>query len=409
MSFNANVIGGALNLRQSCSTGSTRVTQIPNGSAVTVTLVNGEPEWFAVSYNNYNGFALARYIAVTNDGGTATVTTASGSLNIRKTPSSSASVLYQAPQNSELRLLDSTSVNGWYRVSGLSGTGWAMSQFLTITSYPEGESDTPFTPLSSGMQGDAVGELQEKLLSRRYYFGHSDYVFDSRTEWAVKYFQFKNNLTATGIVDQQTMNLLNFANTGGSVIEGVDDDVCYRSIGGPAVTDMHMGDDLWCNVAFDADNTTAVETIGNSGNAPTAIAIAYSTLWGVAITPPVIAEWAKYNNERDENGVTGVKSTFFNHVAAEWDVRYAGTVNNLDSIIAYLALGGLCVVRITGSSEHGFCSANGATYVVVYKVDSNNVYFVNSNGTSGNSIPVSTWRAASWVREAHRYGVALSD
>ena len=136
--FLGNVTGGGrLNLRQSCSTGSTSLIQIPEGDAVQVSIVDGNTEWFAVSYNGYNGFALARYIAITNDGGTVTVTTASGSLNVRKTPASGASVIYRAEQNSTLRLIDCTSNSTWYRVSSADGTGCAMKQFLTITSVTD--------------------------------------------------------------------------------------------------------------------------------------------------------------------------------------------------------------------------------------------------------------------------------
>lgn len=402
--FNGYVIGGRLNLRQTCSTSSTALTQIPDGDAVQVSIVNGNTEWFAVSYNGYNGFALARYIAITNDGGTATVTTASGALNVRKTPASGASVIYRAEQNATLRLIDCTSNSTWYRVSSADGTGWAMKQFLTITSYP-GEDDTEtFTPLTEGMFSDAVWEMQEKLLHHRYYYGHGDSYFDNRTKWAVKYFQHRNNLPVTGIVDAQTMNLLDST----TAVKGVDENVLNRTVGGPAVTDMKMNKPLWSSEVFDANNTSAIETIGDSGNGPCAIAACLSTLWECAITPPVICAWAKAIGDRDENGVTGVKESFFRHVAPEWDVRYGGTTNSLDDIINYLNLGGLCVVRLTGNAAHSYCSPNGATWVMVYKVDSDGVHFVNSNSASGSCISAAVWRSASWVQEAHLYGVELN-
>ncbi len=152
-SFIGRVEGGDLSLRASTSTNSQRYTYIDDDASVTVSTIPGNNEWFATSYNGYNGYVVAQYIAIENDGGTARVTTASGSLNIRKAPS--GNYLYGAPKNSIVRLLDTTSVSGWYRVSTGQGTGWAQSQYLTILTNPDNEnggsgdndepsSDTPY-------------------------------------------------------------------------------------------------------------------------------------------------------------------------------------------------------------------------------------------------------------------------
>ena len=257
--------------------------------------------------------------------------------------------------------------------------------------------------LSYGSEGADVFAMQQKLIDKHYTYGQSDYYFDRRTEWAVKYFQKKNGLTVDGIVGPATMNKLNSSNA----VIGVSSGIVGRNIGDQAEPNIKMGNSLWSSVAFDADYTSGVETIGTSGNAPTAIAITFTTLWENSIIPPVIATWAKANGYRDEYGNTGVTSSFFNAVAGEWDVRYDGTTSNLSDIQSYIALGGLCVVRIVGNSAHSYCSTSGATYVVVYKVDSNYVYLVNSNGGSQSPVSRTTWQNASWVKEAHRYGVGL--
>lgn len=139
-SFTGTVRGGSLNLRKSCSTSATKLASIPNGTSLTISDVNGQNDWFQTTYNSKTGYVLAQYIAVTTGVGTCTVTTSSGSLNIRQTPSTSAAVLYTAEQNSTLYLLDDSSVSNWYRVSNSSGTGWASAAYLTVTgsgsSYP---------------------------------------------------------------------------------------------------------------------------------------------------------------------------------------------------------------------------------------------------------------------------------
>ena len=95
---------------------------------------------FSSPYGGYSGYVVARYVAITADGGTCTVTTSSGSLNIRKTASTGATIIFTAAKDSTLRLLDNTSISGWYRVSNASGTGWGSSAYLTVTSNPGGGS-----------------------------------------------------------------------------------------------------------------------------------------------------------------------------------------------------------------------------------------------------------------------------
>lgn len=129
--YTGKVRGGSLNMRQTCSTSATRLASIPNDTNLSVQTVSGQNDWFQTTYSGQTGYVAAQYIAVTSGVGTCTVTTQSGPLNIRKTPSTSATAIYTAAKGSTLYLLDTTSVSGWYRVSGASGTGWASSTYLT--------------------------------------------------------------------------------------------------------------------------------------------------------------------------------------------------------------------------------------------------------------------------------------
>ena len=71
--------------------------------------------------------------------------------------------------------------------------------YATYSNYPT---------LSLGSTGTYVRELQTKLKSLLYYNGEINAVFDLETQNAVKRLQFHNNLTTTGIVDNQTWNLI---------------------------------------------------------------------------------------------------------------------------------------------------------------------------------------------------------
>ncbi|MBR5231766.1 MAG: SH3 domain-containing protein [Clostridia bacterium] len=156
--FNGKVIDGGLNLRKTASSSGTILVQIPENTNLTLIEESGKTAWFKTTYNNKTGYVMAEFIAITNDGGTCT-NTSSGKLNIRKTPSSSANVLYQAAVGGTLRLLDYTSTSGWYRVSSSKGTGWAMSNYLTINTYPgaaEEDDEEEVTPTP----GEAVGTIR---------------------------------------------------------------------------------------------------------------------------------------------------------------------------------------------------------------------------------------------------------
>jgi uncharacterized protein YraI len=130
--FNGSVTGGSLILRQSAGTSSANLGTIPNGTALSVSTVNGNYDWFSTSYNSQTGCVMARYIAITTGGTVATVTTSSGSLNIRATPSSGASVSFQVAHNATVRVLDTTANNGFYRIGCPLGTGWGSTAYLTL-------------------------------------------------------------------------------------------------------------------------------------------------------------------------------------------------------------------------------------------------------------------------------------
>ena len=63
-------------------------------------------------------------------------------------------------------------------------------------------------PLRTGSTGDDVKTIQEKLINLRYLSDTADGIFGKKTEEAVKAFQKDKKLEATGVVDEQTLDLL---------------------------------------------------------------------------------------------------------------------------------------------------------------------------------------------------------
>lgn len=426
MAFKGNVIGGALNLRAQTSTSSTRLVQIPNGTGLTVDLVPGAPDWLSTSYAGYTGFVLAQYVAVTNDGGSAKVTTASGGLNVRVSPSTSATRIYSAAQDSTLRLLTTKGYAGWYCVSSSSGTGWAQSQFLTVITPVPGEDsgssgggDTggsgddipkPTTQvtgtLSIGNSGNEVLVLKQRLTQLLYYVGTVNNYFDIYTQWAVKYFQHLNGLSVTGSTNAATNAKLNAYGPNSGTSWGVDA-ACrdFWRTNDPQQYYMNGGA-IWANTPFDAPNTSNVETIGADGNCPTAFAMVASGLRIEAVTPPQVCQYIIDSNYRDPNGQTGVTTPFFAAAADRYDFIYHGTSNNWSVIQDWVDLGNLVLVRVVGNAAHNYCGINGATYLVIWKIENGIVYVKNPNYNTRNqpNLSLSTWMNATWVKEKHIYG-----
>lgn len=151
---------GSLNLRKSASKSAKILATIPRNTVIDV-LERGKT-WSQVKYNGKTGFVMNEFLtfgeseelpdtskpsAPETDNTTtykkAKVTTASGSLNLRKKASTGATILAQIPQYTVIDVLD---IDGtWTKVEYKNKTGYVMSAFLT---YMDEEEDTPSAPVT---------------------------------------------------------------------------------------------------------------------------------------------------------------------------------------------------------------------------------------------------------------------
>jgi uncharacterized protein YgiM (DUF1202 family) len=184
-----------------------------------------------------------------------------GGLNLRASASTSATILNQIPNNTQIVVSDYSGNSEWYCTTYSSYSGFVMKAYVTLLSavatqsgqvtggglnlrsYPSTSAPSPVqipnttsitvathnptwysttysgnsgfvmsqyvtitgggTPpsgtLREGDSGKEVRNLQTRLNALLYDCGTVDGQFGRRTTWAVKYFQFKNGLSVDGI------------------------------------------------------------------------------------------------------------------------------------------------------------------------------------------------------------------
>ena len=94
----------------------------------------------------------------------AVVTTASGSLNMRKTASKSAEVIAKIPQGATVTVL--MEADGWWRVQYKNSTGWCAAEFLTKQENADNQAWRNIRIVdSAGNVFEPVGDFSVKVAS----------------------------------------------------------------------------------------------------------------------------------------------------------------------------------------------------------------------------------------------------
>ncbi|SDH21564.1 N-acetylmuramoyl-L-alanine amidase [Desulfosporosinus hippei] len=116
---------GGLNLRETpSSTGNVLIT-IPTGT--TINLIEKQDQWYKASYQSKTGWVSANYLSVIAKKG---ITSASGGLNLRETPSSDGKMLVTIPKDTSVELIEQQ--GDWYKTTYQSQTGWISAQYVIL-------------------------------------------------------------------------------------------------------------------------------------------------------------------------------------------------------------------------------------------------------------------------------------
>lgn len=210
MSAKGTITGGGVNVRKSASTSSTALYKLSSGDSVSVTGKQGD--WYRVKTGEGTGFVLGKYVSVDSSSSSSssdyTVKDADGlavitgsTVNVRKTPSKDAAMLYQLDKGNEVTI---TGTSGdWYRIKTSKGEGFVKSDFLDLTVVVSNS-------LKEGMKDSTdVKSMQKRLIELGYMSGTADGDFGTTTKNALIAFQKNAGLTADGIAGATTLKALN--------------------------------------------------------------------------------------------------------------------------------------------------------------------------------------------------------
>lgn len=224
----------SVNLRKGASTGSTRLTTVPNGA--TVQVLEDDGDFVKVTYNGKTGYLMKDYVYIPLQylPGDALEEDAQARKDYATLQNGSRGSAVQALQEALKEL-------GYYTgtADGMFGSGTisALKAFQKKNSLRQDGIATPEVqklifeekPLNAkgkktdvktlppiegyemrlNDQGAAVTELQKKLATLGYYTGSYTTVFHSATQKAVKNFQKDHSMTVDGVVGEKTWRLLN--------------------------------------------------------------------------------------------------------------------------------------------------------------------------------------------------------
>jgi mannosyl-glycoprotein endo-beta-N-acetylglucosaminidase len=134
-----NISGGTLNLRSSPSTGASIVATLSKGTVVTVySEANG---WSKVSANGKDGYVSSSFLSAANPAAsistsspaatTKYVNISSGTLNLRSSASTGASVVASLPKGTAVTVYSES--NGWSKVNANGKDGYVNTSFLSAT------------------------------------------------------------------------------------------------------------------------------------------------------------------------------------------------------------------------------------------------------------------------------------
>ena len=175
------------------------VTVLESGMRIGV-FCEEEPGWYRVIFGNYRGYVRSENVFLASTD-TMTGHVAKDGLHLRLHASMYSTVLCDISVGTALTI--SNIVGDWYEVSLGDQLGYVHKDYVELST-----AKTMSTLLKPGMEGVAVADMQRALYSRGFFPGPVTGTYGDLTLAAVQAFQTEADLSANGIVDEDTLALL---------------------------------------------------------------------------------------------------------------------------------------------------------------------------------------------------------
>lgn len=132
LTVNANtgiVDADVLNFREGPSVVTKRIGRIPGGTKVDI-LDTSNKDWFVIKYNGLQGYVSSDYIKADGDASYGTGTVNATALHIRKSPSTSSTVLGKFYNNDKVEIISKE--GSWYKVKYKNDTAYVYSAYINL-------------------------------------------------------------------------------------------------------------------------------------------------------------------------------------------------------------------------------------------------------------------------------------
>ena len=204
--------------------------------------------------------------------GVGKVTTASTSLNVRKSASTSSGIVTTLKRNSQVTLINKSG-NFWYVKYSASGYGYCSADYITVTSKDVKTVKTTSGNLNVRSAASTSGTILTTLKS-----GTKVPVISTSNGWS----KILYNGTKTGYVSSSYLVSSASSNTATS----------YKAISLSGVPNFKQTDSRWANVTLGSSG----QSIAKIGCATTAIAMLESKRTGTTIYPHNMAKKLSYTS-----------------------------------------------------------------------------------------------------------------
>ncbi|MBR2886109.1 MAG: SH3 domain-containing protein [Clostridia bacterium] len=204
--------------------------------------------------------------------GAGKVATESTALNVRKSASTSASVVTTLKRNSSVTLINKTG-NFWYVRYSASGYGYCSADYITVTSKT-----TKKVKVSSGRLNIRSSASTSAAIVGKLENGAVIPVISSSGNWS----KILYNGTKTGYVSSAYLTTSESGNTATS----------YKAISLSGVPNFKQTDSRWANVTLGSSG----QSIAKIGCATTAIAMLESKRTGTTIYPHTMSKKLSYTS-----------------------------------------------------------------------------------------------------------------